>query len=294
MAAKAPQGLIEATRVRRAAALVYYSTGTDLVVFNFLTRTELSCRHEALKLLTLLNDWNSLAQILRSYENFEPSSVLSQLLLLSECSAIVIEGTQAALQDEEYRRSWEWGATAGHYHFGIRDSAWSSRGEARAFLEARHAQRPSPKLYREHLPDDALPLPPVDAGTALYQSMDARRSTRLFVDAPISAESLAECLYSGFGIVAFLDDPLLGRVPFKWVPSPGARNAFEAYVYVRFVCGLKRGLYQCRWGRAICLPSVRCLRTRATWTMRPRSYSWLHISTGSCGNTRTQTGIERY
>jgi SagB-type dehydrogenase family enzyme len=33
------------------------------------------------------------------------------------------------------------------------------------------------------------------------------------------------------------------QVPFKWAPSPGARNAYEAYIYVRRVSGLEPGVY---------------------------------------------------
>jgi SagB-type dehydrogenase family enzyme len=193
--------------------------------------------------LSSLTEWRDISEVVASYSAFTSSSVENQIASLVELTAIVVDGSENALIDQEYRSSWEWGTIAAYYHFGIRDSLWSSRDEAREFLKVRAAAKPSPKLFSEHTTPAALELPPVDRETSLSSVMEARRSSRLYVDEPLPQETLGQCLFSGFGIVGVLDDPVLGQVPFKWAPSPGARNAYEAYIYVRRVSGLEPGVY---------------------------------------------------
>jgi len=76
--------------------------------------------------------------------------------------------------------------------------------------------------------------------------MAERRSTRAFDAArPLPLAALADCLYSGFAIVAFgmSSVPGEGALPLTPTPSGGARNPFEAYVVARSVEGLAPGVY---------------------------------------------------
>jgi SagB-type dehydrogenase family enzyme len=231
-------------RVRRATSLIYYpSDEAGVIVFNFLTGNGFSCDIETLKLLSLLTDWTDIELLVASYRDFDPSSVLDQIRMLLELTAIVGDSSVLADQDQEYKKNWEWGLLAGFYHFGVRNTDWSTRDEAQAFLRSRVKEKESPKLFSEHPFDLAIALPAIDPTGSLSSIMDARRSRRLFFDRAISLKGLAGCLFAGFGIVGFLEDPILGKVPFKWAPSPGARNTYEAYVYVRRVDQLDPGLY---------------------------------------------------
>lgn len=91
---------------------------------------------------------------------------------------------------------------------------------------------------------DLIALPPIAAPNTQYiDLLDVRRSVRAYDESrPMTGQQLAFLLWSTQGIQF-----LAGKkqnIPFRPVPSGGARHPFEAYVAVQNVEGLKPGLYR--------------------------------------------------
>jgi SagB-type dehydrogenase family enzyme len=77
----------------------------------------------------------------------------------------------------------------------------------------------------------------------IFSVMRNRRSERRFAATPITKQQLADCIFAGVGITGFVTVPVMGQLPLKMTPSGGARNPYEAFVYVRNVRSLARGIY---------------------------------------------------
>ncbi len=89
---------------------------------------------------------------------------------------------------------------------------------------------------------ERIPLPNVDLSTYRMAFADAasqRRSVRRFADAPISTKELSYLLTMTQGVQNASEKHTL-----RFVPSAGARHAFDTYAFVQRVDGLKPGLYR--------------------------------------------------
>ncbi|HWQ12914.1 MAG TPA: SagB family peptide dehydrogenase [Roseiflexaceae bacterium] len=230
-------------RVRRARALVVVFRGERPVVYNFLTQQALACDARALDILGGAGEWRPLDELFDGLRAFEPQSVARALYALIEQGALLVEGSAAAERDAAYERGWEWGETAGLYHFGLKNTRFVAPSALAEWFAARREQVPRPPLYTTNDGRPSTPLPDPEARRQPFATMRRRRSTRRFGPGPLALRDLADCLFAGFGITGFLEDPLTGTLPLSMTPSGGARNPYEAYVYARRVAGLEPGMY---------------------------------------------------
>ncbi len=87
------------------------------------------------------------------------------------------------------------------------------------------------------LPDpETIPAYPID----LRRAIDQRVSLRRYQDKAISQEELSFLLWTTQGVKSVTNRP----VTLRTVPSAGARHAFETYVLINRVEGIKPGLYR--------------------------------------------------
>jgi SagB-type dehydrogenase family enzyme len=226
--------------VRRAAALVLVFSDDGPVIWNFLLKHSFVCSPASLDVLSSASRWLPLSALADTLPGVRGSSVARELQRLIELGALVVAGTELAGQDEEYQERWEWGVTAGLYHFSVRNERFADDVETRMVLAERTARVTSPKLTAE-VGTDHIPLERVS--TPLLELMWSRRSRRLFAELPVTLRQLACCLFSGLGVTGTVEQPLLGPMPLTMTPSGGARNPYEAYVYAQRVDGLARGIY---------------------------------------------------
>lgn len=99
---------------------------------------------------------------------------------------------------------------------------------------------------REKEPDraegPAIPLTPPEElevpSVPVWDAIRSRRSHRRFANEPIELDQLATLLYATQGVRKDA-----GKALFRTVPSGGARQPFESYVFTRRVQGLGAGLY---------------------------------------------------
>ena len=232
-------------RFRRAATLSTTLKGGEGVVLNFLTQDRFSCSSDCLGFLAKLDDWHTGKDLYRYFPDVDGDAIAEQLAQLINFNAIVVEGTLEAKRDETYRKQWQWGATAGLFHFGVRNTPFIvSAKKTRKAMQSRRALRPSPPLYQSNRGKPKTKLPKTDTDIALFDVMRRRRTNRHFDGNAISLDALSDCLFAGNGIVDFFEmDADFGRLPKAMTPSGGARNPFELYVYARSVSGLKTGFY---------------------------------------------------
>jgi len=231
-------------RFRRAAALAATFQGGEIVINNFLTQDRFTCSPECLRFLSALDDWHRDRELFRYFPESDRAGVAEQVAELVGMNALVVEGTPRADEDELYRREWLWGATAGLFHFSVRNTRFIVGTPARRFIRKRKAWKPSPALYQTNRGmKKTFGLPETDLTKEPFALMRKRRSRRNFDGKPIRLEALADCLFAGNGIVEFIEDKDYGRLPLSMTPSGGARNPFELYVYANKVAGLKTGFY---------------------------------------------------
>ena len=75
----------------------------------------------------------------------------------------------------------------------------------------------------------------------LYSAIQNRKSTRAYADESLSLEELSFLLYATQGVKSVKGD---NYATIRTVPSGGARHAFETYLVVQQVEGLKKGVYR--------------------------------------------------
>ncbi|MHB1393524.1 MAG: SagB/ThcOx family dehydrogenase [Clostridia bacterium] len=75
----------------------------------------------------------------------------------------------------------------------------------------------------------------------IYECMKFRRSRRKYADEPVTLKELSFLLWATQGVDGVRDNNYATIRP---VPSGGARHAFETYLAVMNVEGLKRGMYR--------------------------------------------------
>jgi len=127
--------------------------------------------------------------------------------------------------------------------------------QGRDFLKAHFAETPvtdqmrglSPPLAQKPCPEGArlIDLVPPSAmsvgGAPLRQVMEQRRSWREFGPAALTHEQLSFLLWATQGVRRVTGK---GATTFRTVPSAGSRHAFETYLSIRRVEGVKEGLYR--------------------------------------------------
>jgi SagB-type dehydrogenase family enzyme len=104
---------------------------------------------------------------------------------------------------------------------------------------------PQPPLEIGYDPSiELIPLPSEETITAypidLRKAIDQRRTLRRYAKENLTLNELTFLLWTTQGVKAVTKRP----VTFRTVPSAGARHAFETYILVNSVQGLKQGLYR--------------------------------------------------
>ena len=230
-------------KFRRAATLVATFDRGYIALHNFLTRDNFTCSAACLEFLAKLDEWHRPDQLLAYFPQADLVGIAAQIPELVRFNALVVSGTPQAEQDERYRRDWQWGASAGFFHFSVRGTRFVTGKPAREFMRKRKSWRPSPKLFHSNNGKAPLKLPGTDLKAQPFALMHARRSRRRFDKGPIPLQALADCLFAGNGVTDFRSDDVYGRLPIGMTPSGGARNPFELYVYAMRIAGLKPGFY---------------------------------------------------
>jgi SagB-type dehydrogenase family enzyme len=230
-------------RVKVPQTLVTFPREGEIVVYNYLTKTAISCAPSDIYWLTIAPNWTSIEDISASHPHIEPESLQDQIIRLVDLGILLKENTPEAETESSYRQSWELGMAAGLFHFSVQDNEYAAPSDGVSKQLQRAEIDPSPDLFWRNS-EKAIPLPecPGPASSQLFEIMKRRRTNRNVSRSAISLQELSECLYAGFGITGLVRTET-GLLPLKMTPSGGARNPFEAFVLVRDVQNLDAGIY---------------------------------------------------
>ncbi|MEC9484781.1 MAG: SagB/ThcOx family dehydrogenase [Candidatus Izemoplasma sp.] len=106
----------------------------------------------------------------------------------------------------------------------------------------RHAGKERPPQFKEPDPEatliEVLRLFPSIEQKTLTEVIKNRRSTRQYSTIPLTFEEVSYLLYETSRVVSFKE-----RAVFRTIPTGGATNAMETYVYFNNVDGYDKGLY---------------------------------------------------
>ncbi|HEY4994989.1 MAG TPA: SagB/ThcOx family dehydrogenase [Aestuariivirga sp.] len=230
-------------RVKTPQSLVTFPKNDQVIVYNYLTKDAVTCAPADVYWLMLAGQWTSIDDIIENHPHVEPLSLRRQLLDLVETGMLLEEGSGQALRESSYTKSWEMGIAAGLYHFAALDNEFGSAEESVAKQKEKNLTSPSPELFWKNS-GNAYRLPKCEMKQtgSLRDLMARRRSVRKVLPTGLSLEELSDCLYSGLGITGFVQTET-ALLPLKMTPSGGARNPFEAFIWVKDVQGLEPGIY---------------------------------------------------
>jgi SagB-type dehydrogenase family enzyme len=229
-------------RYRAAQTLVYSRSGESLLGCNFLAKTVFECDPDLIAFLGALADWHGADEI-AAMSGMAADDAQSTIAHLVEVAALVEEGSDRAVAEEEFRSGWKWGLPSAMMHFLVQDPDYMSLDESVALQQEKAARSAQPALYLRN--GDGVvtkPLPDARDGNPLIELMARRRTVRAAAKPSITLKQLSDCLFAGMGITGEASNAV-GKLPLGMTPSGGARNPYEAYVYARNVEGLAPGFY---------------------------------------------------
>lgn len=228
---------------RRSQTLIFAPDDGGAVSFNFLTKSTFLCDLELLKFLGELGAWTDRATIAQQFPEMSAETLNESLNELVKCGALTTRGSDQASQEEEFDDAWAWGIPAAMLHFGVQNNEYISLEEAEEKQIAKLDTSPAPELYTDNSSyDDVVPLTNNLENSPLLSLMAKRRTNREVSSQIVQVGELADCLFAGLGIIGTTAN-CAGDLPLSMTPSGGARNPFEAYVYVNCVNGLASGTY---------------------------------------------------
>jgi SagB-type dehydrogenase family enzyme len=247
MSRRTSRGQKNAIYLRRAPFLVSYWWNGELIFENYLTRKKVTASPETAAFLHFFSDWTRLEEVLRHWPEYSSRSLLRAVSRLVRETLLEASGQKKPLEDEKQRalRRWRaWNPAAGFYHLSTKDIyAEEITPEEIAYVEQLAKTQPVPQPLKRHPGASLVKLPKTTLSGEFPGVLLSRRTWREFSKQEVSHEALSTLLHLSFGIQAWEQVPNIGRLAQKTSPSGGALHPSEAYVVVRKVEGVARGIY---------------------------------------------------
>jgi SagB-type dehydrogenase family enzyme len=233
--------------LRRAPFLISYWQGKQLFFENYLTHKKIAASMETAALLDFFSGWKREAAMFRRWPEYTPGS------LRVACRRLVAETflqkTEGRIPRRDARElllaKWgEWNPAAGFFHFQTKDT-YGDR------ITPELVRRVEELLQRENVPAPIKNYPRarvVQFARETYPEkfpsvLRERRTWREFGKNPVARETLGRLLHLSFGVQGWGRIPHGGRFALKTSPSGGGLHPLEAYILIRKVRGIARGVY---------------------------------------------------
>jgi SagB-type dehydrogenase family enzyme len=229
-------------RFRRSPHLIVYWQDDRLVARELISGRVVRAAPAVLGTLEFFSRWRTAGELARRLGAEDRTAVQSVMESLVRYGLLVSsEGNGAS--SPTLSNGWsEWGPEAALFHHATRNVSYAASVPAEARLRRKAARQlpPSPvKVTRG--PRVRLPRPALQMD--LCDTLRERRTWRRFGRRPVTREALATLLGLTWGIQQWVDLDGYGPTPLTTSPSPGARHSVEAYVLVRRIHDVPRGLY---------------------------------------------------
>jgi SagB-type dehydrogenase family enzyme len=229
-------------RFRRSPHLVVYWRDDQLVARDFVSGSVVRAAPVVLGALEFFSRWRTSGGLARHLGLRDGPAVRSLVKALVR-HGLLDTSERARTSSSARVKQWdEWGLEAAFFHHATRNRSYAEPKAAEARLRKKAARQapPSPlKVTR----GPRLRLPAPSAQMDLTDALRQRRTWRRFGRRPVDRDALATLLGLTWGIQQWVDLAGYGRTPLTTSPSPGARHSIEAYVLVRRIHGIPRGLY---------------------------------------------------
>lgn len=231
--------------LKRASTLVITYEPQGIVVHNFLNKRSFECNTQCIAFLNNLPDWKSLDIVYSNLRNhFNHKVTVENINKLLDIEAIIVKGSEASIHDDNYNKHWDWGTTAGFYHFTIRNTRFLAEEKQRQAIRQRRLEKEEPSAIKRNSDSvKIVQLPEFKDNNHLFSTMRKRRSKREYQNKPVGIRALADCLYAAKGVEQWVKDEDFGHLPLTMTPSGGARNPYELYVYAKDITDLQPGFY---------------------------------------------------
>jgi SagB-type dehydrogenase family enzyme len=230
-------------RYRTAASLVSFPASEGFVVYNFVSRDVISCPAREMHWLTCAMNWISIPEVKIANAELAHETIIDTFEAFAENNIILLEGSSSAQRDEEYRMNWQLGPSSAIFHFTSMNCDYLDAADSTKWQAGKLNSEPEPQAFwRSGTSAHNFSDRPQVKKNSLLELMAKRRSVRQVTQQPLKEVQIGNILYSGMGITGWTKTETL-TVPLKMTPSGGARNPFEAYIWIRHSEDLKPGIY---------------------------------------------------
>lgn len=211
-------------------------------VYDFLSKSFAYVPLEALYWLQYFKSPQRWSSVLAEHSNLSENETADELEGLVSAKFVAISGSNEWTKNEAYRENWKWDLTSALFHFTVSDNEFASPEEAVQRQLAKMEHENPPALSWAH-GAKKIPLPTQTANqNRLLNLMARRRTNRTSQGKAVSLKDIGECLFSGLGITGYVQTPT-GMLPLGMTPSGGARNPYEAFVFINRGKDIARGVY---------------------------------------------------
>lgn len=229
-------------RIRRARSVLMTWRQGKLVLLNYQTQASASADPEAVKFLSLLEEWTRPPDLYSLLPEFTPKSIRAAARELAKNTFLVTEGTPAAKQDADLASVWSDWLPHGEFHFATKDFDYSD--PPISFFKRYLAESPQPAFVKNYPNVPRIQLPRASASNGEFERVLFERKThRDFSRESIPLQTIATLLHHTWGVTGRIDAPPFGQLFHKTSPSAGARHPGEVYMIAMRVDGLAQGVY---------------------------------------------------
>jgi SagB-type dehydrogenase family enzyme len=213
-------------------------------VYDFLTKDVGTFENVTLYWLSYFKEAKTWAETLADHPSYPFETLWDEFHSLRQHDFVQLEGDEKNTRHLQFKNNWEWDLSSGLFHFTVTDSEFVSPEESRAQQLAKKDQIASPDLQwpaSQHAID--LAFSSKATAVDMLRTMAQRRTNRTSAFHALSANELGTCLFAGLGITAFTETDV-ATLPLGMTPSGGARNPYEAYVFLKRSEDLPQGVYR--------------------------------------------------
>ncbi len=212
-------------------------------VFEVLSNSFAFCSADTLLWFSTFHKWTTLQEAGENFPTLSKEQLFAELEPLIEANFITCEDTSQALKQDRYLREWKLGLPTALFHFSVLKSSYYANEDTTSVQLEKMASTPVvPLTWNAAGPSLPLASPFELNTTGLLEVMAARRTNRTSQKLAMKKDDIGACLFAGLGITGFVDE-VSGRLPLSMTPSGGARNPYEAFVFLKHVADAEPGLY---------------------------------------------------